>query len=105
PGWAPIWSLACAARREQRHRDLIVIAGSRDSENLYMRPALDWLADDGVRDVIATVQVDARRPQLPGRPTRYLPSLGLEDTVYVAGPPWLVDAVKRKARSAGARCY
>jgi 3-phenylpropionate/trans-cinnamate dioxygenase ferredoxin reductase subunit len=29
----------------------------------------------------------------------------MEDTVYVAGPVGLVDAVKRKARSAAARCY
>jgi 3-phenylpropionate/trans-cinnamate dioxygenase ferredoxin reductase subunit len=40
-----------------------------------------------------------------GRPTHYLPSLGPEDTVYVAGPPPLVDAVKLKSRLAGARCY
>ena len=41
----------------------------------------------------------------PGRPTHYLPSLGPEDTVYVAGPPPLVDAVKLKSRAAAARCY
>src|SRR5437764_10049523 len=35
-GWAPTWALAAAARREQRHRDLVVIAGSRDIEGLYM---------------------------------------------------------------------
>jgi NAD(P)H-flavin reductase/ferredoxin len=104
-GWAPIWSLARAARHEQRHRDVVVIAGSRDPDNLYMRPALNWLIDDGVRDVIATTEIDAARPILPGRPTHYLPSLGLEDTVHVAGPSGLVDAVKRKARTAGARCY
>jgi len=104
-GWAPIWSLARAARHEQRHRDVVVIAGSRDPDNLYMRPALNWLIDDGVRDVIATTEVDAARPILPGRPTHYLPSLGLEDTVHVAGPSGLVDAVKRKARTAAARCY
>jgi NAD(P)H-flavin reductase/ferredoxin len=104
-GWAPIWSLARAARHEQRHRDVVVIAGSRDPDNLYMRPALNWLIDDGVRDVIATTEIDAARPILPGRPTHYLPSLGLEDTVHVAGPSGLVDAVKRKARTAAARCY
>ena len=58
-----------------------------------------------MREVIATTEVDAARPILPGRPTHYLPSLGLEDTVHVAGPSGLVDAVKRKARSAAARCY
>jgi 3-phenylpropionate/trans-cinnamate dioxygenase ferredoxin reductase subunit len=104
-GWAPIWSLARAARTEQRSRDLIVIAGSRDAENLYMRPALDWLIDDGVRNVIATTEIGATGSILSGRPSHYLPLLGFEDTIYVAGPLGLVDAVKRKARSVAARCY
>jgi NAD(P)H-flavin reductase/ferredoxin len=104
-GWAPIWALAAAARREQRHRDLVVIAGSRDAEGLYMRRSLEWLIDDGVRDVIATAEVGAADPVLHGRPTLYLPSLGPEDSVYVAGPPPLVDAVKIKSRAAAARCY
>jgi NAD(P)H-flavin reductase/ferredoxin len=104
-GWAPIWSVAAAARREQRHRDLVVIAGSRDADGLYMRRSLEWLIDDGVRDVTATAEVGAVNPVLRGRPTHYLPSLGPEDTVYVAGPPPLVDAVKIKSRAAAARCY
>jgi len=104
-GWAPIWSVAASARRTQRHRDLIVIAGARNRASLYMRKSLEWLADDGVRDIAATVESGATRPLLPGVPTRYLPSLGLEDTVYVAGPPGLVDAVRAKARTGRARCY
>jgi 3-phenylpropionate/trans-cinnamate dioxygenase ferredoxin reductase subunit len=104
-GWAPIWSVAAAARRQQRHRDLVVIAGAREAEGLYMRRSLEWLIDDGVRDVIAIAEQGATRPVLPGRPTHYLPSLGPEDTVYVAGPPPLVDAVKIKSRAAAARCY
>ena len=104
-GWAPIWAVAAAARREQRHRELIVIAGSRDAEGLYMRRSLEWLIDDGVRDVMATAEVGATDPVRRGRPTHYLPSLGPEDTVFVAGPPPLVDAVKLKSRAAAARCY
>ena len=42
-GWAPIWSLARAARQHQRDRKMIVIAGAPDPQGLYMRPALDWL--------------------------------------------------------------
>ena len=87
------------ARREQRHRDLVVIAGARDAEGLYMRRSLDWLIDDGVREIITTAETGAHNPVLPGRPTHYLPSLGPEDTVYVAGPPPLVDAVKIKSRA------
>ena len=84
---------------------MIVIAGAPDPQGLYMRPALDWLVDDGVEDVIATSEINAQWPNVRGRPTDYLPLVGLEDTVYVAGPVGLVDAVKRKARHAAARCY
>ena len=104
-GWAPIWTVASAARRQQRHRELIVIAGSRDAEGLYMRRSLDWLMDDGVRDVIAVSETGATGAVRRGRPTHYLPSLGPEDTVFVAGPAPLVDAVKLKSRAAAARCY
>src|SRR3954471_7650054 len=104
-GWAPIWAVAAAARREQRHRELVVIAGSRDAEGLYMRRSLEWLRDDGVREVIATAETGAVNPVMRGRPTHYLPSLGPEDTVFVAGPPPLVDSVKAKSRAAAARCY
>jgi 3-phenylpropionate/trans-cinnamate dioxygenase ferredoxin reductase subunit len=104
-GWAPVWALARAARKTQRDRHMVVIAGSRDIENLYMRPALNWLADDGVRDVFATAEHGAIHPVLSGRPSHYLPLLSMEDTVYVAGPAGLVDIVKRKAWSASAQCY
>jgi 3-phenylpropionate/trans-cinnamate dioxygenase ferredoxin reductase subunit len=104
-GWAPIWSIACAARREQRHRELLVIAGARDATDLYMMRSLERLSDSGVLSVIATAERGARDPIRPGRPTHYLPALGVEDTVYVAGPPGLVNTVKRKARDAHARCY
>src|SRR5437868_2350081 len=104
-GWAPMWSVAAAARREQRHREMIVIAGSREAEGLYMRRSLEWLMDDGVREVIATAETGAFSPVMRGRPTHYLPSLGPEDTIYVAGPPPLVDSVKAKSRAAAARCY
>lgn len=104
-GWAPVWSLARAARQSQRDRHLVVIAGSRDVENNYMQPALDWLIDDGVRDVFATAEFGARQSVLTGRPSHYLPLLSMEDTVYVAGPAGLVDVVKRKAQIASAQCY
>ncbi len=40
-----------------------------------------------------------------GLPTHYVPLLGLEDTVHVAGPIGLVDAIKSKALDAHARCF
>ena len=104
-GWAPIWSLASAARRSQRHRRLTVIAGARDPDGIYMRRSLEVLAQDGVRDVIATTQVGTVDPFRPGVPTDYLPPLSAQDTIYVAGPPGLVEAVKTRAREAQAPCY
>ena len=64
-----------------------------------MKPALNWLMDDGVREVFATAEIGATHPILSGRPSHYLPLLSMEDTVYVAGPSGLVDVVKHKART------
>jgi ferredoxin-NAD(P)+ reductase (naphthalene dioxygenase ferredoxin-specific) len=104
-GWAPIWAIAHATRLGQPWRPLVVIAGARGMANLYMRPALDWLARRGGCEVIATSSGDVEYPVLAGRPTDHLPALGPEDTVHVAGTASLVDAVKVTADMAGARCY
>jgi hypothetical protein len=86
-------------------RPVFIIAGSRDADNIYMRPALNWLIDDGVSDVIGAAEFGAASPLRPGRPTHYLPLLGMEDTVYVAGPQGLVDTIRLKAQAAAAQCY
>lgn len=104
-GFAPIWSIAEAARRTQPRREMVVIAGARDMDSFYMHGALDWLSETGLHDVMGVVEHGAAWPVLSGRPNHYLPSLGPEDTVYVAGPQGLVDAVQTKSRAAGARCY
>jgi hypothetical protein len=76
-----------------------------DPEGIYMRRSLEILAEDGVADVIATTQVGATGTFRPGVPTDYLPALRAGDTIYVAGPPGLVEAVKTRAREAQAQCY
>ena len=104
-GWAPIWSIARAACQAGLQRDTIVIAGARDMANLYMRPALDWLAGNGFAEVIATSRIGQGGRVKPGRPDHYLPLLGHSDIVHVAGAPHFVDTIKTKARAAGVRCY
>jgi 3-phenylpropionate/trans-cinnamate dioxygenase ferredoxin reductase subunit len=104
-GWAPIWSIAVDARRSQPFRDTIIIAGARDPQSLYMRESLQWLTDQGVTDVIGVCELGAVGNLRVGIPTHYLPLLGIEDTVYVAGPVPLVDAVRTKSRASRARCY
>ncbi|HEY8567068.1 MAG TPA: 2Fe-2S iron-sulfur cluster-binding protein [Beijerinckiaceae bacterium] len=104
-GFAPIWAIAREARLTQPERELIVVAGARDGANLYMGEALQWLADTGPVQIIAACERDAPAGAVPGRPSHYLPLLGPEDTVYVAGSPRLVAAVKTKAQQAGAACH
>lgn len=104
-GWAPIWSIARAACQAGLQRDTIIIAGARDMANLYMRPALDWLAGNDFAEVIASSRIGQGDGVRPGRPHHYLPLLGQSDIVHVAGAPRFVDTVRRKARNAAARCY
>ncbi len=66
-GWAPIWALARSARSTQRNREMVVVAGSRDADNLYMLPSLQWLIDDGGRIYLAD---QARAPIALPAPAR-----------------------------------
>ncbi len=84
-GFAPVWSVARAARLGQPGRDLFLVTGMRRREEVYMESALDWLVDHGALEAFATVEEDPGNRFRPGRPTHYLPSLGVDDTVIVAG--------------------
>jgi 3-phenylpropionate/trans-cinnamate dioxygenase ferredoxin reductase subunit len=54
---------------------------------------------------MATAERNPGPRVLPGKPSHYLPALGPDDTVHVAGSPRLAGAILRKACAAGARCY
>lgn len=104
-GWAPIWSIAQAARLTQPNREMVVIAGSSTMDGLYMQEAMEWLSETGVRQITLTCAQGGPQPVQLGRPEMYVPSLGLQDCVYVAGPPALVEAVQLKAARADSKCY
>jgi NAD(P)H-flavin reductase/ferredoxin len=105
-GWAPIWSVARAARLAQPEREIVVVAGARDPRNLYMGQWVDWLSSNGVRDIVLTASGTEGGDGIRfGRPTEFLPELTLADTVYAAGAPAMVDAVKLLAHRAGAECH
>jgi ferredoxin-NAD(P)+ reductase (naphthalene dioxygenase ferredoxin-specific) len=105
-GWAPIWSVARAARLAEPEREIVVVAAARDPRNLYMGPALDWLAVNGVREIVRTCTSAGVGEGIHfGRPTEFLQTLTREDTVYAAGAPAMVEAVKHIAALAGAECY
>jgi 3-phenylpropionate/trans-cinnamate dioxygenase ferredoxin reductase subunit len=106
-GFAPIWSIAVAALRENPERTMIIIAGGRTIESLYMWPALVRLAsfpNVHVVPVCSTPQKLANAVNL-GRPTDYLPPLLRSDVLYACGAPGMVDSIKSIAARNGAVCY
>ncbi len=106
-GFAPIWSIAVAALRESPERRLMMIAGGRTIESLYMGAALKQLARFPkvlVVPVCSTPQTVSAAVR-PGRPTDYMPRLLPTDVLYACGAPPMVDAVKSIAARVGATCH
>jgi 3-phenylpropionate/trans-cinnamate dioxygenase ferredoxin reductase subunit len=106
-GFAPIWAIAEAAIREDPRRHLVLIAGARDLESLYMIPALCRLALFPRVVIIPTVS--ARQRVTPavrfGRPTEYMPTLSRDDVIYVAGAPATVKQAVHIAQTGGATYF
>jgi NAD(P)H-flavin reductase len=106
-GFAPIWSIAVAALRENPERTMMIIAGGRTIESLYMVPALVRLArfpNVLVVPVCSAPQTLSKAVK-PGRPTDYLPRLLPTDVLYACGAPGMVDSIKSIAARIGAVCY
>jgi NAD(P)H-flavin reductase/ferredoxin len=106
-GFAPIWSIAVAALRENPERDMMIIAGGRTLESLYMWPALARLAtfpNVRVVPVCSTPQTLINAVRI-GRPTDHLPPLLPSDVFYACGAPGMVDSIKEIAARIGAVCY
>ena len=106
-GFAPIWSIAVAALRENPQRKIMIIAGGRTIESLYMGPALARLSR--FPNVLVVPCCSAHHTLTtsvrPGRPTAYLPPLLPSDVLYACGAPAMVDSVKSIAAQIGAACY
>lgn len=106
-GFAPIWSIAVAALRENPQRSIMIIAGGRTLESLYMGPALAQLARF---PNVLIVPVCSRAqnlppPVMPGRPTDYLPVMLPSDMLFACGAEDMVAAIKSAAANAGVVCY
>lgn len=106
-GFAPIWSIAVAALRENPERMMLVIAGGRTIGSLYMGPALAQLArlpNVLVIPFCSTHQSASSAVQF-GRPTDFMPNLLPTDVLYVCGAPGMIDSIKTIASRFGAVCY
>jgi NAD(P)H-flavin reductase/ferredoxin len=104
-GFAPIWSMALAARLGQPERDMVVVTGARLRDRLYMAPALDWLRANGARRVVAAASNGDGVAVAVGRAADHIPQLFATDIVHVAGPVSLVETTLARARAVGAQCY
>lgn len=106
-GFAPIWSIAVAALRENPQRKMMIIAGGRTIESLYMAPALERLARFPNVLVVPVCSTPQTYTDLvkPGRPTDYLPRMHPTDVLYACGAPAMVDSIKSAAALNSAVCY
>jgi 3-phenylpropionate/trans-cinnamate dioxygenase ferredoxin reductase subunit len=106
-GFAPIWSIAVAALRENPGRAIVVIAGGRGMQALYMGPALAQLARFPNVMIIPVCSGAQHLPPAvkPGRPTDHLPPLMPGDEVYACGAQGMVDEIKAIGVRSGAKCY
>jgi NAD(P)H-flavin reductase/ferredoxin len=105
-GFAPIWSIAAAALRENPHRQIMVIVGGSTIDALYMGPAIVRLAQFPNVRVVPVCSAPQRFNHVwPGRPTDHLPDLQADDVLYACGAPGMVDTVKAIATRVGAVCY
>jgi len=102
-GFAPIWSIAVAALRENPERRIMIIAGGHTIESLYMGPALVQLGR--FPNVFVVPVCSTPQTVKPGRPTDYLPRLLPTDVLYACGAPGMVDSIKSIAALIGAVCY
>jgi NAD(P)H-flavin reductase len=106
-GFAPIWSIAVAALRENPERRIMIIAGGKTIESLYMGPALGRLARFPNVRVVPCCSSPQNVTKLVkrGRPTDFLPRLLPTDVLYVCGAPPMVESIKSIAGRVGAVCY
>ncbi len=106
-GFAPIWSIASAALRENPQREIVLIAGVRTADPIYMTAALERLIRFPQVNVIVTI---GRRPSVSGLvregyPTDHLPDLSENDIVYACGPSHLINALSPIVTNSKAQFY
>src|SRR5258706_1795091 len=94
-GFAPIWSIAYAALRENPERPIVVIAGVRTADPIYMAHGLERIAQFPNVDILVTI---GRRPSASeavreGYPTDHLPRLSADETVYACGPAQMIETL------------
>ncbi len=106
-GFAPVWSIAVSAIRENQRRCIVMVVGAQTLQSMYMVNALCMLARFPNVTIVPVVETPQRVPDVIriGNVEDYIPELSSEDSVHVCGPLPIVEAVRRIADAAGAPCY
>lgn len=106
-GFAPVWSIATAALKENSARPIVILASARSRDAFYMAPALRLVSRFPNVTVVACID-DPREAGSGfkcGGPLRHLPPLMSTDFVYAAGAPALVTAAGACADKVRATFY
>jgi 3-phenylpropionate/trans-cinnamate dioxygenase ferredoxin reductase subunit len=94
-GFAPIWSIAGAALRENPNREIFLIAGVRSVDPIYMAAALERVSR--FPNVTALAAIGRRPSPSPeikeGYPNENLPELNENDIVYACGGRQMIEAL------------
>ncbi len=105
-GFAPIWAIAAMALRESRNRPMVIVAGAKKVQQLYMAPILAQLARlPNVTVIPAVEEGPVNHPIRTGRIEPNMPTLTASDTVYACGSPRMVTALAGMVEKAGATFY
>lgn len=106
-GFAPIWSIACAALRENSQREIVLIAGVRTADPIFMTAALERLIRFPQVNVIVTIGKRSSVSDLvrEGYPADHVPALNENDIVYACGPSHLIEALSPIVANSKAQLY
>lgn len=102
-GFAPIWSIADAARRECTARDMVIVVGVRSINAFYMAEALERMARcDNIAVLPVVAEPQSVLPQIGvGLVSSFAHVLAPGDIVHAAGPAAMIDALAVRASAVG----
>jgi NAD(P)H-flavin reductase len=107
-GYAPVFSIAAAALRENIARTIALVVGAGRVASLYMIRGLIELQrcpNVSVTVAISNLQEEISDVVRRGELADFVPRLAKSDVVYAAGAPVMVERVTRLATDADAEFY
>ena len=106
-GFAPILSIGFAALAEDPLRKMVIVAGAKRIESLYMAPVLLKLKRfPGIELLVTASELGEHEGVvLQGDPEDHVPPLASDHAVYAAGSPAMILRLAERAREVDADFY